>query len=101
MDFKIDSTQLIGKVNKHYQNLKHKGWEWHSFYNGWIEGRAELAKEIREGKFDERSKSNCIKPAVSQRSELLLDFINWNNENHSDYIPNSRIGRYLQEKIKQ
>lgn len=28
---------------------------------------------------------------------VLLDFVNWNNENHSDYIPNSRIGRYIQE----
>ena len=28
---------------------------------------------------------------------VLLDFVNWNNENHSDYIPNSRVGRYILE----
>ena len=28
---------------------------------------------------------------------VLLDFVNWNNENHSDYIPNSRDGRYILE----
>lgn len=32
-----------------------------------------------------------------EKKQILLDFVNWNNENHSDYIPNSRIGRYLQE----
>lgn len=31
------------------------------------------------------------------KKQIILDFVNWNNENHSDYIPNSRIGRYLQE----
>ena len=36
---------------------------------------------------------------VMQRSELLLDFLQWYNDHHPEnYIPNSRLGNYLQEK---
>lgn len=36
---------------------------------------------------------------VSGRSELLLDFLQWYNDHHPEnYIPNSRLGNYLQEK---
>jgi hypothetical protein len=38
-------------------------------------------------------------PDVMQRSELLLDFLQWYNDHHPEnYIPNSRLGNYLQEK---
>lgn len=40
---KPDSTALIGDVKAHFAALKHKGWDWSSFYNGWIEGRANMA----------------------------------------------------------
>lgn len=40
-------------------------------------------------------------PDVIVRSEHLLDFIQWYNEHHPEkYIPNSRVGNYLQEKSK-
>ena len=42
----INSEQLIGKPKNRFDELKHKNWDWSSFYNGWIEGRASLIKEI-------------------------------------------------------
>jgi hypothetical protein len=34
-----DSKWVIGSVKERFKQLKHKGWDWNSFYNGWIEGR--------------------------------------------------------------
>lgn len=42
-----DSKKLIGNVQEDYENLKHKGWEWRSFYNGWIQGRVNMLIEIK------------------------------------------------------
>lgn len=42
-----DSERLIGRARLRFQELIHKGWEWKSFYNGWIEGRAEMLQQKR------------------------------------------------------
>ena len=41
---KADSTTIIGDVQEHYNELTKAGYEfdYKSFYNGWIEGRAKL-----------------------------------------------------------
>jgi hypothetical protein len=79
MGFSIGSTAMIGNVRKRFTELKHKGWEWHSFYNGWIEGRAELVQEIRAGKFDAKSTSDCNKPHVSGMCEHpISELMFWN-----------------------
>lgn len=44
---KYGSKELIGNVHDHYKHLKYKGWEWRGFYYGWLEGRAEMLKEIK------------------------------------------------------
>lgn len=44
----FDSTALIGEPEKRYNQLIHKEWDWCSFYNGWIEGRAALLKELKK-----------------------------------------------------
>lgn len=42
---------------------------------------------------------NLQRALVIGRSELLLDFLQWYNDHHPEnYIPNSRLGNYLQEK---
>lgn len=40
-------TKLIGDVEKQHKDLKHKNWDWRSFYNGWIQGRTQMLIEIK------------------------------------------------------
>lgn len=42
-----DSKRLIGRVGERYKELEAKGWEWRSFYNGWLEGRADMFVQAR------------------------------------------------------
>lgn len=46
-DFKFDSLKMIGDVQERFKELEHKQWDWKSFYNGWIEGRADLWAELK------------------------------------------------------
>jgi hypothetical protein len=41
------SEQLIGSVQQRFKELEHKNWNWSSFYNGWLEGRINMLKEIK------------------------------------------------------
>lgn len=52
----VDSTQLIGDVKERWRQLRERGEDgphaltedpWRSFYNGWIEGRADLLSLLR------------------------------------------------------
>ena len=45
--FAWGSKELIGDVQEHYKNLEHKGWDWRSFYNGWLEGRFKMLGIMR------------------------------------------------------
>lgn len=45
---KYDGKKLIGRSKERYAELIHKGWDWSSFYNGWIEGRSDMLKEIKK-----------------------------------------------------
>ena len=42
----INSKQIIGNVEKRFDQLKHKKWDWSSFYNGWLEGRFQMLIEL-------------------------------------------------------
>jgi hypothetical protein len=37
-----DSTQMIGQAKERYDQLERKDFDWHSWYNGWMEGRFNL-----------------------------------------------------------
>jgi hypothetical protein len=41
-----DSHALIGRVKDRFEELKHKQWQWSSFYHGWLEGRADMLKRV-------------------------------------------------------
>jgi hypothetical protein len=43
-----DSKAMIGNVKERFEQLERKGWDWSSFYNGWLEGRAEIYSELRQ-----------------------------------------------------
>lgn len=44
-----NSAAIIGKVEERYKMLEPKyHFDWRSFYNGWLEGRAALMAEILE-----------------------------------------------------
>jgi predicted metal-dependent HD superfamily phosphohydrolase len=44
----VNSKKLIGNVEERYDQLKRKKYDWVSFYSGWLEGRAQLLKELKE-----------------------------------------------------
>lgn len=44
----LSSKNIVGKVHDRFRELEEKGWDWVSFYNGWIEGRMEMAVSIGE-----------------------------------------------------
>lgn len=43
---KFDSHWMIGRSEERFKELEHKGWDWRSFYNGWIEGRADAVTDV-------------------------------------------------------
>jgi len=49
----MNSKQLIGNVEERFDQLKRKGWDWASFYNGWLEGRVQMLREMGYEKKDE------------------------------------------------
>jgi hypothetical protein len=43
-----DSNRIIGRVKDRFKELEAKGWDWRSFYNGWLEGRTDMFSQIKE-----------------------------------------------------
>jgi hypothetical protein len=39
------STEIINKAKERFEGLKHKGFDWKSFYNGFLEGYT-ITKEL-------------------------------------------------------
>lgn len=66
------SKELIGDVQKHFKNLEHKGWDWPSFYNGWIEGRTKMRINSRNLKYNKMDKVTLEKAnKLNDRIEKL------------------------------
>lgn len=57
----MTEKELIGAPAKRYEELAHKEFEWHSFYNGWLEGRAALLKELSDKKPGKEEKATARK----------------------------------------
>ena len=38
----MNSTQLIGRARQRWNEIDHEGLDWISFFNGWLEGRADI-----------------------------------------------------------
>jgi hypothetical protein len=41
-----NSNDIIGNVHEIFKNRDHYNFEWRSFYNGWIEGRFQMLKDV-------------------------------------------------------
>jgi hypothetical protein len=52
----FDSKWLIGRSKDRFNELLYKKWDWRSFYNGWIEGRADVVEDVL--KREKASKNN-------------------------------------------
>ena len=48
------SKGVIGFAKERFKQLKHKEWDWRSFYNGWLEGRVDMLAEIKGWKSNYR-----------------------------------------------
>ena len=44
--WKPDTTWMVGNVLERYMQLDRKNFQWHSFYNGWLEGRFQMLKDL-------------------------------------------------------
>lgn len=52
------SREIIGEVKERFAELKHKEWDWQSFYNGWLEGRTRMLIDIVDRKSNLTSPTN-------------------------------------------
>lgn len=43
---KLDSNWMVGRSEDRFKELEHYGWDWRSFYNGWLEGRSDAIQDI-------------------------------------------------------
>lgn len=56
---KWGSKELIGRSWERFKELIYKQWDWRSFYNGWIEGRADMLAQIKGWEqYKENNKTN-------------------------------------------
>jgi len=44
----MNSTDLIGRARQRWNEIDHKGLDWFSFFNGWLEGRADIVYSKKE-----------------------------------------------------
>lgn len=47
-DKKLDMQFIVMGGRTRYDELEHKGWDYKSFINGWMEGRVKMYQEIRD-----------------------------------------------------
>lgn len=66
-----DSYRLIGRVRERFKELEAKGWDWRSFYNGWLEGRADMYGEIKGIKQPSQPPSEAGMSQEDERRDLL------------------------------
>jgi len=38
----MNSTELIGRARDRWNEIDHEDLDWFSFFNGWLEGRADI-----------------------------------------------------------
>ena len=48
----MNSTELIGRARERWNEIDHEDLDWISFYNGWLEGRADIVYRKTEGNED-------------------------------------------------
>ena len=44
----MNSTDLIGRARQRWNEIDHEGLDWFSFFNGWLEGRADIVYTKKE-----------------------------------------------------
>lgn len=44
----MNSTELIGRARERWNEIDHEDLDWISFFNGWLEGRADIAYPKKE-----------------------------------------------------
>lgn len=84
---KWSSTNLIGKVKEVYDDIfrEDRRWNvWRAFYNGWIEGRANMLSEIKEGEL--RYQPETLEPV--EKPEGYANYLSYNKEVLKENHPN-------------
>jgi hypothetical protein len=82
----MNSTYIINKAKERYKDLERKGYEWISFYNGFLEG-------FRSGYFKQRSN----KIEALEKYSLWLTKNGYMDTDWKDEEPFA-IDEYLKEK---
>lgn len=60
-ELKMDSIFMVGRVKDRFKELEAKGWDWRSFYNGWLEGRADMFAQVKGiGKYKDSGKEEAV-----------------------------------------
>lgn len=100
-----NSKQWIGKSRERFNCLEHYGFDWRSFYNGWLEGRADLIHDINnetcEFLVDDSYYNDVLKkipPAIDKKDKITNQTVyGWKRiKDFGDRFP-----RYIRVKISQ
>jgi hypothetical protein len=59
----MNSTELIGRARDRWNEIDHEGLDWFSFFNGWLEGRADIVYPKKEA--DDYSTEGNAFPSVT------------------------------------
>lgn len=81
---KLDSNWMIGRSEERFKELEHYGWDWRSFYNGWIESKADAIQDLlkREKAASQRQAGPVLaKDQFVKLLKWLMEYYNEKGEN--------------------
>jgi len=69
MSFTWANSGLLERAKERFAELEHKGWEWRSFYNGFLEGASEALEYAKKHSLD-RQDSETVRDDQLRTGDL-------------------------------
>jgi len=75
------NSGLLDKAKERFKELEHKGWEWRSFYNGFLEGASEALEYAKKYPLDRPDSETVCDDQLrtGDLSEVHHDTEEWND----------------------
>lgn len=65
------NSGLLEKAKERFTELEHKGWDWGSFYNGFLEGVSEALEYAKANPFDRQDGNSVAEVGENNRMETV------------------------------
>lgn len=74
----ITSTSIINSAEQSFKDLEHKGWEWKSYYNGFLQGGADMWSKLnRNSTLPKESVTDEVMKCPKCKSDLKHNISKW------------------------